>query len=146
MHCQCWTAQWLPVTSGLPQHAERCHAQHQHHRPVSRVGAETQLLSVSVQFRVIPSSPLCMHTACSRVQHPTTCSRMASGSLQVGSETPTPRREHLMLWSGPSGMFTLLFSLPLCCSVKMQTKGCHSAHSFCNANAMCSLCTCCFPD
>lgn len=154
-------------TSGLPQHAECCHVQHQWHTPLSRVGAETQLSGCAlVQCQcssgVIPSSPHCMHTAWSRVQHPTTCTASHHlpagwhllGSLQVGSETPTPCRElrhlphvghtsccGLVVWD-----VYLIFSLPLFCAVKMQIKCCHSVHSFCNANAVCSLCTCCFPD
>lgn len=47
------------LTSGLPQHAECCHDQHQCHGPLSRVHAETALrvcsCPVSGQFRGDPT-------------------------------------------------------------------------------------------
>lgn len=137
------------LTCGLPQHAQRCHVQQSatglSPEWVQRHSPGCAAVQCQCSSGVIPSSPLCMHTAAQDCSIPPPAAGWhLLGSLQVGFDTSTPCGECLMLRSGLSGVFTLFFSLPLLCSVKM--KCCHSVHSLCNANAVCSLCTCCFPD
>lgn len=130
------------LTSGLPQYAECCHVQHQCHRPLSRVGAETQLSgSASVQYQCssggIPSSPRCTHQPGPECSIPPPAAAWhLLGCLQVGSGTPTPwvGTPHAVVWAVWDVCLILLPTSIL------LSKNANEALSLCSLSLQCKCC------